>query len=176
MEDALSYLDQVKLQFGNQPQVYNQFLEIMKEFKSQRLSLLYHASAAPRTLLNALYQYLIPLLLCTISNIPLRFFSLLSIDTPGVIRRVQELFDGHNDLIMGFNTFLPPGYKVGAWVCGCDFLCIRGSLCISVFLRLNACGFFDTHPCVQLYLIPFFEISNITQTTLHTSWIDFCSF
>ena len=36
MEDALSYLDQVKLQFGNQPQVYNDFLDIMKEFKSQR--------------------------------------------------------------------------------------------------------------------------------------------
>lgn len=36
VEDALSYLDQVKLQFGNQPQVYNDFLDIMKEFKSQR--------------------------------------------------------------------------------------------------------------------------------------------
>ncbi len=38
VEDALSYLDQVKLQFGNQPQVYNDFLDIMKEFKSQRWS------------------------------------------------------------------------------------------------------------------------------------------
>lgn len=36
VEDALSYLDQVKLQFGNKPQVYNDFLDIMKEFKSQR--------------------------------------------------------------------------------------------------------------------------------------------
>ncbi|XP_068579276.1 uncharacterized protein [Cebidichthys violaceus] len=35
VEDALSYLDQVKLRFGNQPQVYNDFLDIMKEFKSQ---------------------------------------------------------------------------------------------------------------------------------------------
>ena len=35
VEDALSYLDQVKLQFGNQPHVYNEFLDIMKEFKSQ---------------------------------------------------------------------------------------------------------------------------------------------
>ncbi len=35
VEDALSYLDQVKLQFGNQPQVYNDFLDIMKEFKNQ---------------------------------------------------------------------------------------------------------------------------------------------
>lgn len=37
VEDALSYLDQVKLKFGNEPQVYNDFLDIMKEFKSQRL-------------------------------------------------------------------------------------------------------------------------------------------
>ncbi|CAH1252012.1 SIN3A [Branchiostoma lanceolatum] len=70
VEDALSYLDQVKLQFGNQPQVYNDFLDIMKEFKSQ------------------------------------------SIDTPGVINRVSNLFKGHPDLIVGFNTFLPPGYKI----------------------------------------------------------------
>jgi hypothetical protein len=36
VEDALNYLDQVKYKFGNQPQVYNDFLDIMKEFKSQR--------------------------------------------------------------------------------------------------------------------------------------------
>lgn len=70
VEDALSYLDQVKYKFGNQPQVYNDFLDIMKEFKSQ------------------------------------------SIDTPGVITRVSNLFKGHPELIVGFNTFLPPGYKI----------------------------------------------------------------
>ncbi|XP_055540003.1 paired amphipathic helix protein Sin3a isoform X2 [Wyeomyia smithii] len=70
VEDALSYLDQVKFRFGNQPQVYNDFLDIMKEFKSQ------------------------------------------SIDTPGVIKRVSNLFKGHPELIVGFNTFLPPGYKI----------------------------------------------------------------
>ena len=35
-----------------------------------------------------------------------------SIDTPGVINRVSELFKGHVELIIGFNTFLPPGYKI----------------------------------------------------------------
>lgn len=70
VEDALSYLDKVKLQFHDQPQVYNDFLDIMKEFKSQ------------------------------------------SIDTPGVIQRVSNLFRGHPELIVGFNTFLPPGYKI----------------------------------------------------------------
>lgn len=35
-----------------------------------------------------------------------------SIDTPGVIQRVSELFKGNTKLILGFNTFLPPGYKI----------------------------------------------------------------
>ena len=35
VEDALSYLDKVKFQFSSQPEVYNKFLDIMKEFKSQ---------------------------------------------------------------------------------------------------------------------------------------------
>ena len=34
------------------------------------------------------------------------------IDTPGVIGRVSTLFKGHPGLIVGFNTFLPPGYKI----------------------------------------------------------------
>ncbi|CAO1622068.1 unnamed protein product [Sympodiomycopsis kandeliae] len=70
VKDALSYLDQVKVQFAEQPDVYNRFLDIMKDFKSQ------------------------------------------SIDTPGVIERVSTLFRGHPSLIQGFNTFLPPGYRI----------------------------------------------------------------
>ncbi|KAF9226177.1 hypothetical protein BS17DRAFT_776836 [Gyrodon lividus] len=35
--DALSYLDAVKVQFQDQPDVYNQFLDIMKDFKSQKI-------------------------------------------------------------------------------------------------------------------------------------------
>lgn len=63
-------MDQVKVQFADQPDVYNKFLDIMKDFKSQ------------------------------------------AIDTPGVINRVSELFAGHPNLIQGFNTFLPPGYRI----------------------------------------------------------------
>lgn len=70
LHDALSYLDQVKVQFVEQPDVYNRFLDIMKDFKSQ------------------------------------------AIDTPGVINRVSELFAGNPNLIQGFNTFLPPGYRI----------------------------------------------------------------
>ena len=39
-------------------------------------------------------------------------FVFYSIDTPGVINRVSNLFKGHPELIVGFNTFLPPGYKI----------------------------------------------------------------
>ncbi|XP_052754275.1 paired amphipathic helix protein Sin3b isoform X2 [Galleria mellonella] len=85
VEDALSYLDQVKFKFNTQPQVYNDFLDIMKEFKSQ-------------TKFSS-------------GRYPSEFF-VSSIDTPGVITRVSNLFKGHPELIVGFNTFLPPGYKI----------------------------------------------------------------
>jgi len=39
-------------------------------------------------------------------------FKTHSIDTPGVISRVLKLFHGHRELILGFNTFLPPGYTI----------------------------------------------------------------
>jgi histone deacetylase complex regulatory component SIN3 len=46
------------------------------------------------------------------------FITFASIDTPGVIEKVSTLFRGHTDLIVGFNTFLPPGYKVCVVCCG----------------------------------------------------------
>ena len=70
VEDALMYLDQVKIEFGDRPHIYNEFLDIMKTFKSQ------------------------------------------AIDTPGVIRRVASLFHGNKRLVLGFNTFLPEGYRI----------------------------------------------------------------
>lgn len=70
VEDALIYLDDVKREFGDRPTIYNEFLEIMKNFKSQE------------------------------------------VDTPGVIDRVSRLFRGYNKLILGFNKFLPDGYKI----------------------------------------------------------------
>ena len=41
-----------------------------------------------------------------------RLFASFSIDTPGVIRRVSDLFRGHDSLTLGFSVFLPPGYKI----------------------------------------------------------------
>ncbi|XP_076950966.1 paired amphipathic helix protein Sin3-like 2 [Bidens hawaiensis] len=39
-------------------------------------------------------------------------FKAQRIDTTGVIARVKSLFKGHNNLIFGFNTFLPKGYEI----------------------------------------------------------------
>ncbi|XP_010255489.1 PREDICTED: paired amphipathic helix protein Sin3-like 4 isoform X2 [Nelumbo nucifera] len=68
--DALAYLKAVKDIFQDKREKYDEFLEVMKDFKAQR------------------------------------------IDTTGVISRVKELFKGHRDLILGFNTFLPKGYEI----------------------------------------------------------------
>ncbi|KAH7104880.1 hypothetical protein BKA62DRAFT_690990 [Auriculariales sp. MPI-PUGE-AT-0066] len=38
VNDALTYLDAVKTQFSDQPDVYNKFLDIMKEFKTEQLT------------------------------------------------------------------------------------------------------------------------------------------
>jgi hypothetical protein len=37
VEDALNYLDEVKREFGDRPRIYNEFLEIMKNFKAHEL-------------------------------------------------------------------------------------------------------------------------------------------
>ncbi|KAH7945416.1 hypothetical protein HPB49_010724 [Dermacentor silvarum] len=42
----------------------------------------------------------------------LSYLDQVNIDTPGVIQRVSNLFKGHPELIVGFNTFLPPGYRI----------------------------------------------------------------
>ena len=39
LNDALSYLEYVKLQFSEQPDVYNSFIDILKDFKNQRYAL-----------------------------------------------------------------------------------------------------------------------------------------
>eukprot|EP00232_Nephroselmis_pyriformis_P019508 CAMPEP_0182880668 /NCGR_PEP_ID=MMETSP0034_2-20130328/16687_1 /TAXON_ID=156128 /ORGANISM="Nephroselmis pyriformis, Strain CCMP717" /LENGTH=677 /DNA_ID=CAMNT_0025013665 /DNA_START=122 /DNA_END=2152 /DNA_ORIENTATION=+ len=39
-------------------------------------------------------------------------FKAQDINTEGVIHRVKVLFKGHRELILGFNTFLPPGFEI----------------------------------------------------------------
>ena len=54
---------------------------------------------------------------------------LRSIDTSDVIKRVKDLFQGHDNLILGFNTFVP---KV-RWPC--DPATLRGVRTSSLSLR-----------------------------------------
>ncbi|EEC78333.1 hypothetical protein OsI_18074 [Oryza sativa Indica Group] len=68
--DALLYLKAVKDKFQDKRDKYDEFLEVMRDFKSGR------------------------------------------IDTAGVIIRVKTLFNGHHELILGFNAFLPKGFAI----------------------------------------------------------------
>jgi paired amphipathic helix protein Sin3a len=52
--DALSYLDAVKVQFHDKPDVYNHFLDIMKDFKSQMCVLPTIFSLSPLSLFPSL--------------------------------------------------------------------------------------------------------------------------
>jgi len=69
-EDAILYINQVKLEFKDRPHIYDEFLKTAKDFKEQK------------------------------------------VDEIGVINRVRRLFHGHNDLILGFNNYLPVGYSI----------------------------------------------------------------
>ncbi|KHN75090.1 Paired amphipathic helix protein Sin3a [Toxocara canis] len=102
VEDALSYLDQVKMQFSQAPEVYSDFLDIMKDFKSQTRILL---------AMLILDRGAVPAESLLVRGLPGQIAS-AKIDTPGVIRRVSRLFRGRPNLIVGFNTFLPPGFEV----------------------------------------------------------------
>ncbi|CAH2038379.1 unnamed protein product [Thlaspi arvense] len=68
--DALHYLKAVKNIFQDNVETYETFLQVMKDFKAQR------------------------------------------VDTLGVIEKIKALFKGYNDLLLGFNTFLPKDYTI----------------------------------------------------------------
>lgn len=69
-DDTLAYLKAVKDVFEDQAKSYQDFLQLLKDFRTKRL------------------------------------------DTESLIGKVQNLFEGHPDLLMGFNTFLPKGYEI----------------------------------------------------------------
>lgn len=87
LNDALAYLDRVKAEFHDQPEVYNKFLQIMRDFK-----------------VNA---YQLPFF---------KFNLFFSIDSNGVIYRLVHLFMGHKALIEGFNAFLPKSHHIDPMV------------------------------------------------------------
>ena len=68
--DALRYLDQVKVTFSDRPKVFKSFLKVLNGVKSNE------------------------------------------IDPMEVSQRVQQLFNGYNHLILGFNPFVPERYRI----------------------------------------------------------------
>lgn len=168
--DALTYLRDVKNKFADKKDVYDTFLEIMKEFKAQRyvhvrqlaahmvtgapclsfsgfapndlkhssttmhhqkppfdplqVSALQPCSPQPHIKNNNCTRECEAKSIALTTNHPpgpwLTHASTHAhthacrINTEGVIQRVKDLFKGHKELILGFNTFLP---KVGSAVC-----------------------------------------------------------
>ncbi|KAL0014192.1 hypothetical protein SO802_001261 [Lithocarpus litseifolius] len=70
LNDAWTYLMEVKETFQSQIEKYGRFLKVIKDFKAKRIG---------------------------------------NVD---VTIRVKELFEGHNNLISGFNIFLPKKYEI----------------------------------------------------------------
>mmetsp|Transcript_8598 Transcript_8598/g.13206 ORF Transcript_8598/g.13206 Transcript_8598/m.13206 type:complete len:446 (+) Transcript_8598:7-1344(+) len=68
--DALCYIEDVKKRFAERPIIYYKFLDLLKEFRSQKK------------------------------------------DTLMILQEVSTLFSNHTDLLLGFNSFLPFGYKI----------------------------------------------------------------
>jgi len=116
--DALAYLKAVKDIFQDKRDKYDDFLEVMKDFKAQRFDhvVTYSLSTSPFSQLFVHYFCIIlgkRRILVLLVELELCFpWVHCRIDTAGVIGRVKELFKGHRDLILGFNTFLPKGYEI----------------------------------------------------------------
>ncbi|MCL7041600.1 hypothetical protein MKW94_012062, partial [Papaver nudicaule] len=66
----MTYVKAVKDKFLDNREKYDQFLQILKDFRAERT------------------------------------------DTRGVIQRIEDLFKGHPDLILGFKAYLPKGYEI----------------------------------------------------------------
>ena len=134
--DALSYLREVKTRFADDKQIYDTFLEIMKDFKAQRCAPCACDTLLTRVTIDALVLALrrvgrrkLPLIafnrVVMISfgrprrvrgmgapSLAARYslfgtVGICRVDTAGVIIKVKDLFKGHRELILGFNTFLP---------------------------------------------------------------------
>ncbi|KAK7250483.1 hypothetical protein RIF29_32952 [Crotalaria pallida] len=94
LNDAMAYVNEIKVAFKEEREKYDCFMKILRDFKEKR------------------------------------------IDTNDVISATMELFKGHNDLLLGFNAFLPSGYKIQ--------LPIEGEhLSKTVVLRCECCRNFE---------------------------------
>ena len=141
--DALAYLREVKDRFKDNKSVYDNFLEIMKQFKAQQCvpaaasrrashrgalatgnrvgSAASCAACGPRAAGFVTRPAAPEGLSANVDAAPRRVRAAprrfaRRIDTNGVILQVKMLFRGHRELILGFNTFLP---KARSPLCRC---------------------------------------------------------
>ena len=99
--DALVYVRTVKLRFsGDQSHVYEAFLDIMRDFKSGRYVPLSLDSPLSLSAFPPRSDHICLLSLYYVSNTH-RY------DTTDVVKRIKKLLKGHEDLLDGFNCFLP---------------------------------------------------------------------
>lgn len=101
---------QVKVEFADKPQIYNDFLEIMKNFKAQvrgRLDTPGNLHSRPLFSSPPLTRHSHPHFFANPPYSLPRCPPPQSINTPDVIESVKRLFKGYNKLILGFNQFLP---------------------------------------------------------------------
>jgi paired amphipathic helix protein Sin3a len=87
--EAVSFVDNVKSQFENDPRKYERFLGIMRDLKGNMyVALMFWSFFFP---IDAYLSY-------------------SSIGPGEVILQIAALFNGYPDLAREFNAFLPPGY------------------------------------------------------------------
>lgn len=100
--EAISFVDNVKSQFVNDPQKYHKFLDIMKRLKG-----------------NVCVLTFLDFILLT------DHVAFCRIDPGDVVLQIAALFNGYPDLTREFNAFLPPGYRLqprGEGVSSCIIL------------------------------------------------------
>lgn len=87
LRTALKFMDKAKARFIDNPEGYDNFIDIMKKFRLSEYGL---RSSLPWYRLTPSYR----------------------LDTPSVMEQIAHLFCYYPELITGFNAFLPQNYTM----------------------------------------------------------------
>lgn len=109
IRDALHYVSAVRNTFHDDIGKYETFLEVMKDFRAQRY-ITYRPLVSSHFVLSFSIQF--NRRYSCIVDFTVFIHVGCRDDHNGVIKRIKVLFNGHNDLILGFNTFLPKKYTI----------------------------------------------------------------
>ena len=96
--EAFSFLDKVQSQFENDPQKYEEFVDIMRDLQGDvYVSFFLRLTILHTFLLSTQHFFLFPR---------------CRIDPREVLLQIAALFNGYPDLVVEFNAFLPKGYRL----------------------------------------------------------------